>query len=90
MRKGTLKVSGVNTMSPENASNKLDIPGHSRIHLNTERWRVPETWFSPGIAGVDSAGLGEVLQNILSRFDDAQKGRLVQVSCLSSHLAFVF
>ncbi|KAJ8088694.1 Nuclear actin-protein involved in chromatin remodeling [Marasmius tenuissimus] len=55
-----------------------DVEGNSRIHLNTERWRVPETWFSPGIAGVDSAGLGEVLQNILSRFDDTQKGRLVK------------
>ncbi|KAL0570121.1 Actin-related protein 5, partial [Marasmius crinis-equi] len=55
-----------------------DVEGNSRIHLNTERWRVCETWFSPGIAGVDSAGLGEVLQTILSRFDDAQKGRLVQ------------
>ncbi|KAG7090680.1 hypothetical protein E1B28_009778 [Marasmius oreades] len=54
-----------------------DVEGHSRIHLNTERWRVCETWFSPGIAGVDSAGIGEVIHNILSRFDNEQKGRLV-------------
>src|ERR1700733_15263044 len=25
--------------------------GSMRIHLNTERWRVCETWFSPGMAG---------------------------------------
>lgn len=31
------------------------------------------------MAGVDSAGLGEVLQNILSRFSEAEKGRLVKV-----------
>ncbi|KAI3615652.1 chromatin remodeling complex subunit [Moniliophthora roreri] len=55
-----------------------DVEGIARIHLNTERWRVCETWFSPGIAGVDSAGLGEVLQNILSRYDEAQKSRLVK------------
>ncbi|KAF8919432.1 actin-like ATPase domain-containing protein [Mucidula mucida] len=55
-----------------------DVEGSTRIHLNTERWRVCETWFSPGIAGVDSAGLGEVIQNVLSRFTDAEKGRLVQ------------
>lgn len=54
-------------------------PGKARIHLNVERWRVCESWFSPTMAGVDSAGIGEVLQNILSRFSDAEKGRLVNV-----------
>ncbi|KAF5382806.1 hypothetical protein D9757_007261 [Collybiopsis confluens] len=55
-----------------------DIAGNTRIHLTTERWRVCETWFSPGIAGVDSAGLGEVIQNILSRFREDEKERLVK------------
>ncbi|KAG8220241.1 hypothetical protein J3R82DRAFT_1282 [Butyriboletus roseoflavus] len=41
-----------------------DIAGNSRTHLNTERWRVCETYFSPGMAGVDSAGVGEVLQSV--------------------------
>lgn len=54
--------------------------GKSRIHLSIERYRVCEAWFSPSMAGVDSAGLGEVLQNILARFSDAEKGRLVKVS----------
>ncbi|THG96060.1 hypothetical protein EW026_g5706 [Hermanssonia centrifuga] len=53
-----------------------DVEGKTRIHLNVERWRVCEAWFSPTMAGVDSAGLGEVLQNVLSRFSDAEKGRL--------------
>ncbi|PSS06632.1 hypothetical protein PHLCEN_2v3588 [Hermanssonia centrifuga] len=55
-----------------------DVEGKTRIHLNVERWRVCEAWFSPTMAGVDSAGLGEVLQNVLSRFSDAEKGRLVK------------
>ncbi|KAF8439468.1 chromatin remodeling complex subunit [Boletus edulis BED1] len=55
-----------------------DIAGHSRIHLNTERWRVCETYFSPGMAGVDSAGIGEVLQSVLARFTEADKARLVK------------
>ena len=38
-----------------------------------------EAWFSPGMAGVDAAGLGEVMQNILARFSDSEKGRLVKV-----------
>ncbi|KAG5646922.1 hypothetical protein DXG03_001998 [Asterophora parasitica] len=55
-----------------------DVEGSSRIHLNLERWRVCEAWFSPTMAGVDSAGLGEVIQNVLARFPDAEKGRLVK------------
>jgi actin-related protein 5 len=57
-----------------------ELTGRARIHLTTERWKVCEAWFSPNIAGVDSAGIGEVLQSILSGFDDVQKRRLVQVS----------
>ena len=57
--------------------------GRTRIHLNVERWRVPETWFSPSMAGVDSAGLGEVLQTTLARFTEAEKGRLVKVDATS-------
>ncbi|KAI0762343.1 hypothetical protein C8Q74DRAFT_1289737 [Fomes fomentarius] len=55
-----------------------DVPGKARIHLNLERWRVCEAWFSPSMAGVDSAGLGEILQTILARFPDPDKGRLVK------------
>ncbi|KAE9397615.1 actin-like ATPase domain-containing protein [Gymnopus androsaceus JB14] len=55
-----------------------DVGGKTRIHLNTERWRACEPWFSPGMAGVDSAGLGEVIQNVLSRFSEEEKGRMVK------------
>lgn len=57
--------------------------GKTRIHLNVERWRVPEAWFQPSMAGVDSAGLGEVIQTVLARFTDTEKGRLVKV-CIHS------
>jgi len=55
-----------------------DVEGKTRMHLNVERWRVCEAWLSPSMAGVDSAGLGEVIQNVLARFSDAEKGRLVK------------
>lgn len=42
-----------------------------------------EAWFSPNMAGVDSAGLGEVLQSILARFPDSEKSRLAKVWTLS-------
>jgi actin-related protein 5 len=38
-----------------------------QIHLNVERIRVPEVLFSPGIAGVDQAGLIEIASGILYR-----------------------
>lgn len=62
------------------------ILGRARIHLSIERWRVCETWFAPSMAGVDSAGLGEVLQNVLASFSTDDRGLLVQVrySTLSS------
>ncbi|KAI9436991.1 chromatin remodeling complex subunit [Lactarius indigo] len=55
-----------------------DVEGRARIHLSIERWRVCETWFAPSMAGVDSAGLGEVLQTVLASFSLADRGRLVQ------------
>ena len=64
-----------------------DPAGAARVHLSTERWRTCETWFAPGMAGVDAAGLGEVVQNVLARFGEAEKGRLVSV-CDTFHLQF--
>jgi actin-related protein 5 len=53
--------------------------GKTRIHLNLERWRVCEAWFAPNMAGVDSAGIGEVIQNILAAFSAEERRRLVKV-----------
>ena len=38
-----------------------------QLHLNVERIRVPEVLFSPGIAGVDQAGLIEISSGIMQR-----------------------
>jgi actin-related protein 5 len=59
------------------------ITGRARIHLSIERWRACETWFAPSMAGVDSAGLGEVLQNVLASFSLSDRGLLVQVLTVS-------
>ncbi|KAL4069236.1 hypothetical protein J3A83DRAFT_4095857 [Scleroderma citrinum] len=55
-----------------------DVAGAARIHLNTERWRVCETYFAPSMAGIDAAGIGEVLQTVLARFPQNEKARLVK------------
>lgn len=56
-----------------------DTQGSSRIHLNVERWRVPETWFGPVMAGVDAAGIGELVENVLKSFKEEERRRLVKV-----------
>ncbi|KAJ7232861.1 actin-like protein Arp5p [Mycena haematopus] len=70
----------VSTLRP--TYDESNAEGLCRIHLNTERWRVCETWFSPAMAGVDSAGLGEVIQNVLAPFPNAEKERLVKNATL--------
>ncbi|KAF8323091.1 actin-like ATPase domain-containing protein [Clavulina sp. PMI_390] len=55
-----------------------DAEGANRIHLNIERWRVPEVWFQPSIAGVDSAGLGELLESVLKTFSADERQRVVK------------
>ncbi|KAH8101557.1 actin-like protein Arp5p [Cristinia sonorae] len=66
----------VNAFTPQYEEG--DVEGKTRIHLNVERWRVCEAWFSPSMAGVDSAGIGEVIQNVLARFSEEDKGKLVK------------
>lgn len=42
-----------------------------QLHLNVERIRVPEVIFQPGIAGVDQAGLIEIIEGIvMNRFSN--------------------
>ena len=51
-----------------------------QIHLNVERIRVPEVVFQPGIAGVDQAGLVEIIEGIvMGRFsEEAQQRALLK------------
>ena len=43
-----------------------------QIHLNVERIRVPEVVFQPGIAGVDQAGLVEIMEGVvMGRFAES-------------------
>lgn len=51
-----------------------------QIHLNVERIRVPEVAFQPGIAGVDQAGLIEIIEGVvMGRFSDkAQQTALLK------------
>lgn len=41
------------------------IRRNHQLHVNVERIRVPEIYFEPSIAGLDQAGIPEIVQNIL-------------------------
>lgn len=43
------------------------IKKNHQIHLNVERIRIPEVLFQPNIAGLDQAGLGELLDDLVHR-----------------------
>lgn len=48
----------------------------NQVHLNVERIRVPEVIFQPSIAGVDQAGIVEIIEGIaMSRFSDPSQQR---------------
>ncbi|KIO20406.1 hypothetical protein M407DRAFT_81599 [Tulasnella calospora MUT 4182] len=49
-----------------------------QMALNVERWKVPEAWFTPSMAGVDCAGLGEIINNILGSFTVQDRVRLAK------------
>jgi len=67
---------------PYDQEGREGIEGSHRIHLNVERWKVPEAWFYPGMAGVDCAGLGEIIQNVLTSFSLRERARMANVSSL--------
>lgn len=63
----------------------------NQIHLNVERIRVPEVMFQPSIAGVDQAGLVEIIEGVvLNRFSDPiqQKALLKDVFLTGGNVLF--
>lgn len=46
------------------------IRRNHQLHINVERIRVPEIYFQPHIAGIDQAGLPELIQNLIMRNSD--------------------
>lgn len=61
--------------------------GH-QLNLNVERIRVPEVLFQPGIAGVDQAGIGEVVTMMLvGRYDRETSEKMARNVVVSGGLA---
>jgi actin-related protein 5 len=70
----------------------LDTEGNAeqsaRLHINIERIRVPEPLYQPLLAGVDQAGLVEVVQYVLKEFSQDVQDQLTQVGHLSSQPSY--
>jgi actin-related protein 5 len=74
-------------MTPDDPLDDYDAanPEHqAQLHLNLERVRVPEVTFQPSLAGIDSAGLLEVIEHILRSFSAQERDRLTSVCIASS------
>ncbi|VDC01786.1 unnamed protein product [Peniophora sp. CBMAI 1063] len=67
---------------PEN-----DACGNMRVHFSTQRWRAVEPWFTPGMAGVNSAGLGALAGNVLGMFAPNVRARLASTVFLTGGAA---
>ncbi|KAG8880507.1 Nuclear actin-protein involved in chromatin remodeling [Tulasnella sp. 331] len=55
-----------------------DMASKHQMTLNVERWKTPEAWFCPSMAGVDCAGLGEILANTLASFTEQERVKMVK------------
>lgn len=54
-----------------------DESARHQLHMNVERWRVPESLFQPqALLGLDSAGLPEAINHLLSALPPSQQFRL--------------
>lgn len=51
-----------------------------QLHMNIERFKVPEILFQPHLAGVDQAGLDEISAHILNGFENSIKEKMLKVS----------
>lgn len=73
----------VRGMAPGDPLDSYDAnnPEHAaQLHLSVERIRVPEVTYQPSLAGIDSAGLLEVIEHILKSFSPSERDRLTSVS----------
>ena len=72
---------------PEDDEVGKDNPEWHQIHLATEVIKTPEILFQPSIIGHDQAGLGELIEFVLSKFDLETADRLANNVLLTGGLA---
>ena len=72
---------------PQSDEVDRDHPEWHQIHLATEQIKTPEILFQPSIVGHDQAGLGELIQFVLSKFPAPVSDRLANNVFITGGLA---
>ncbi|BGP34011.1 Actin-related protein 5 [Rhodotorula toruloides] len=81
MRKNQLINAFVHGLAPDDPLDTYDpenVEHTSQLHVNVERVRVPEVIWQPHMAGLDQAGLTEVVEHVLKGFSESERRRLAQ------------
>ncbi|BGP01976.1 Actin-related protein 5 [Rhodotorula toruloides] len=81
MRKSQLINAFVHGLAPDDPLDTYDpenVEHTSQLHVNVERVRVPEVIWQPHMAGLDQAGLTEVVEHVLKGFSESERRRLTQ------------
>lgn len=71
---------GMKSTDPISALDAEDPAQASQLRLNVERIKVPEALYQPSMAGVDHAGLIELIGYVLRAFTPQEQARLLDVS----------
>lgn len=75
-------IRGMRPSDPLSSCDLSDPAQAAQMHVNIERIRVPEALHQPQIAGIDQAGLIEVIGHVLRHFSLAEQERMLAVSCI--------
>ena len=71
LRRHQLLNAFIRGLSPDDPLDTYDpesLEHNSQLHVNVERIRVPEVLWQPSMAGVDQAGLGEIIEEMLKLY----------------------
>ena len=63
---------------PYDPDRKYHMSQDYQLHLNVERIRAPEIFFTPSLVGMDTCGLVEIVKDILTRVEPSARSQVVQ------------
>lgn len=73
---------GMRPTDSASAYDPSDPAQAAQLHVNIEQIRVPEALYQPQMAGIDQAGLLEIIGHVLKQFSPSEQDRLTTVSFL--------
>lgn len=77
---GSHDAQGEDEEQQDDADKLEELARAHQVTLNVERARIAEVFFQPGMAGVDQAGVDEIMNMVVRSFDDDVRQRMLSVS----------